>query len=138
VHYLYALRQGAMKNRLLTLQEIVSRYRRGENLFDITIEKWAGIKDSFYSLEGLSDLGPIIKSARTGGAFCLEYQENCLICPLEKWCKDPQGTYQTIVKLMYLYASSGQKEFKNQTLKHIEKFLEELEEYKAEFRRRLN
>jgi hypothetical protein len=127
-----------MKNRLLTLQEIVSRYRRGENLFDITIEKWAGIKDSFYSLEELSDLGPIIRSARTGGAFCLEYQENCLICPLEKWCKDPQSTYQTIVKLMYLYASSGQKEFKNQTIKNIEKFLEELEEYKAEFRRRLN
>jgi hypothetical protein len=127
-----------MKSRLLTFQEIVSRYRRGENLFDITIEKWAGIKDTFYSLEELSDLGPIIKSVRTGGAFCLEYQENCLICPLEKWCKDPQGTYQTIVKLMYLYASSGQKEFRNQTLKHIEKFLEELEEYKAEFRRRLN
>jgi hypothetical protein len=127
-----------MKNRLLTFQEIVSRYRRGENLFDITIEKWAGIKDSFHSVDELSELGPIIKSARTGGAFCLEYQENCLICPLEKWCKDPQGTYQTIVKLMYLYASSGHKELKNQTLKHLEKFLEELEEYKAEYQRRLN
>jgi hypothetical protein len=127
-----------MKNRLLTLQEIVTRYRRGENLFDITIEKWTGIKDSFLAVEELSELGPIIKSARTGGAFCLEYQEDCLICPFEHWCKDPQGTYQTIVKLMYLYASSGQKEFKDQTLKHLEKLLEELEEYKDEFRRRLN
>ena len=129
---------GAMSNRLLSLQEITARYRRGENLFDITIEKWTGIRDSLDSLEELSDLSPIIKSARTGGAFCLEFQEDCLICPLEKWCKDPQGTYQTIVKLMYLYASSGQKEFKHQTLKHIEKFLEEMEEYKEEFRRRLH
>jgi hypothetical protein len=127
-----------MDNRLLSFQEIVARYRRGENLFDITIEKWTGIKDALHTMEELSELGTIIKSARTGGAFCLEYQEDCLICPLEKWCKDPQGTYQTIVKLMYLYASSGQKEWKHQTLKHIEKFLEELEEYKEEFRRRLH
>jgi hypothetical protein len=123
---------------MLTLQEIVSRYRRGENLFDITIEKWKGIKDSLRSLEELSDLGPIIKSVRMGGAFCLEYQENCLICPLEGACKDPQGTYQTIVKLMYLYASSGQTELKDQTLKYIEKFLEELTEYKEEFQQRLH
>jgi tryptophanyl-tRNA synthetase len=39
---------------------------------------------------------------------------------------------------MYLYASSGHQEFKNQTIRHIDKFLEELEEYKEEFRRRLN
>jgi hypothetical protein len=127
-----------MMNRLLSFQEIVARYRRGENLFDITIEKWTGIKDSLHALEELSELGIIIKSARTGGAFCLEYQEDCLICPLEKWCKDPEGTYQTIVKLMYLYASSGHKEWKHQILKYIEKFLEELEEYKEEFRRRLH
>jgi len=127
-----------MSSRLLSIQEIVARYRRGDSLFDITIEKWTGIKHSLHSLEELSELGPIIKSARTGGAFCLEYQENCLICPLEKWCKDPEGTYQTIVKLMYLYASSGQKEWKQQTVKHIERFLEELEEYKDEFRRRLH
>ena len=123
---------------MLTLQEIVSRYRRGENLFDITIEKWKGIKDSLRSLEELSDLGPIIKSVRMGGAFCLEYQENCLICPLKSVCKDPQSTYQTIVKLMYLYASSGQTELKDQTLKYIEKFLAELTEYKEEFQQRLH
>jgi hypothetical protein len=134
----FVLMQGAMKNRLLTFQDIVTRYRRGENLFDITIKKWSGIKDSFHAVEELSELGPIIRSARSGGAFCLEYQESCLICPLERWCKDEEGTYQTIVKLMYLYASSGQKEFKHQTLRHIDKFLEELEEYKEEFRRRLN
>ena len=133
-----ASQRGEMSNRLLSLQEITARYRRGENLFDITIEKWAGIKDSLNGLEELTELSPIIRSARTGGAFCLEFQEDCLICPLEKWCKDPQGTYQTIVKLMYLYASSGHKEFKSQILKHIEKFLEELEDYKEEFRRRLH
>ena len=133
------LRSGKrMSSKLLSIQEIVARYRRGDNLFDITIEKWRGIKHSLNSLQELPELGPIIKSARTGGAFCLEYQENCLICPLEKWCKDPEGTYQTIVKLMYLYASSGQKELKEQTIKHIEQFLEDLEEYKNEFRRRLH
>jgi hypothetical protein len=127
-----------MRKRLLSLQEIAARYRRGENLFDITIEKWKGIKDSLNALEELSELNPIIKSARAGGAFCLEYQEDCLICPLEKWCKDPQGIYQTIVKLLYLYASSGHKEIKSQIVKHIEQFLEELEDYREEFRRRLH
>jgi len=110
-----------MKNRLMTFQDIVTRYRRGENLFDITIDKWTGIKDSFHDVEQLSELAPIIRSARSGGAFCLEYQESCLICPLERWCRDQEGTYQTIVKLMYLYASSGHQEFKNQTIRHIDK-----------------
>ena len=68
-----------MSSSLLSIQEIVTRYRRGDNLFDITIEKWRGIKQSLNSLQELPELGPIIKSARTGGAFCLEYQENCLI-----------------------------------------------------------
>jgi len=122
----------------LTFQEIVARFKKGENLFDITIEKWMRIKESLLSLEEISELGPIIESARMGGAFCLEYQENCLICPIEKWCKDPQGTYQTIVKLMYMYAASGQKGYKEQALRHIEKFLEEMEECKEEFRRRLH
>ncbi len=127
-----------MGAKLLTSQEIVERFRQGMNLFDITIEKWVGIRDSLISLEKITELGPIIRSARTGGAFCLEYQENCLICPLEKWCKDPHGTYQTIVKLMYLYAASGQKTYREQAIRHIEKFLEEMEEYKEEFRRRLH
>jgi hypothetical protein len=134
----FILSGEGMSSRLLSIQEIVARYRRGDNLFDITIEKWRGIKNSLNSLEALSELVPIIKSARTGGAFCLEYQENCLICPLEKWCKDPEGTYQTIVKLLYLYASSGHKEWKEQTIRHIDRFLEDLEEYKDEFRRRLH
>lgn len=127
-----------MKNRLLSFQEIVARYRRGENLFDITIDKWTGIKDSFRAAAGPSEIAPIIKSARTGGAFCLEYQEDCLICPLEPWCRDEEGTYQTIVKLMYLYATSGHEEIKEQTIRHINRFLQELQEYKEEFRRRLN
>ena len=63
-----------MSNRLLSLHEITARFRRGENLFDITIEKWTGIRDSLDALEELSDLSPIIKSARTGGAFFLEFQ----------------------------------------------------------------
>jgi hypothetical protein len=127
-----------MKQRLLSFQEIVARYRRGENLFDITIEKWMAIKNSLSSLEALAEITPLIKSARSGGAFCLEYLDNCIICPLERWCKDPQSTYQTIIKLMYLYASSGHKDLKERTVKHLERFLEELEEYKEEFRSRLH
>jgi hypothetical protein len=127
-----------MGQRLMTLQVIVARVKRGENLFDITIEKWKRIKDAIISMEEVSEVEAIIDCARMGGAFCLEYQENCLICPIEKWCKDPQGIYQTIVKLMYIYASSGQKGLKQLTVKHIEKFLEEMQECKEEFRRRLH
>ncbi len=127
-----------MGNRLLSIEELFARYKRGENLFDITIDKWKRIKDSLDASEDLSDLVYIIKCARTGGAFCLEYQEYCLICPLERWCRDPEGTYQTIVKLMYLYASSGNRELKQQTLRHIDKFLEELQEYKNELQRMLH
>jgi len=39
---------------------------------------------------------------------------------------------------MYMYTVSNQKGYKEQALKHIEKFLEEMEECKEEFRRRLN
>jgi len=56
-----------MGTRLLTFQEIVERFRKGGNLFDITIEKWMRIKESLLSLEEMSELGPIIESARMGG-----------------------------------------------------------------------
>jgi len=127
-----------MKPTLMTVEEMVRHYKRGENLFAITIKKWERIRDSVSAVKKTGDMGPIIESARTGGAFCLEYRDNCLLCPIQPWCRNPKGTYQTAVRLMYMYAASGQRRYKEQARRHINQFLDEMREYWQESQRRLH
>ena len=90
------------------------------------------------AVESTGDMAAIIESARTGGAFCLEYRENCLLCPIQMWCRNPTGAYQTAVRLMYMFATSGQQRYKEQARRHINQFLDEMRQYWQESQRRLN
>ena len=123
--------------RLLSFQDIVERFQKGENLFDITIEKWRRIRKSL-SEAGKDELQPILENARMGGPFCLEYNQQCNLCPINRWCRDPNGRYQNIMRSLYMYASSGDYYFKQQALKEIDKFLEEIKQYKQAVKQRIN
>lgn len=124
--------------RLLSFQEIVDRVRRGENLFDITIDKWRRIKNSLHRVGELREMVPILANARMSGAFCLEYDQSCPLCPIQKWCRDPEGRYQNIMRSLYMFAASGERHFKEQAIKEIDRFLSEMEQYREEVRQRLN
>ena len=123
--------------RLLSFRDIVERFQRGEDLFDITIEKWKRIKRSL-SEAASDELQPILDNARMGGPFCLEYNQQCNLCPIHKWCRDPNGRYQNIMRSLYMFATSGDYYFKQQALKEIEQFLDEMEDHKWAVKQRLN
>jgi len=124
--------------RLLSFQEIVEMFQRGENLFDITIEKWERIRRSLAEAKDRRDMIPILENARTGGAFCLEYQNNCPLCPIQKWCRPPEGRYQNIMRFLYMFATSGELYFKEQAEREIDRFLNEMRKFKEELHQRLN
>lgn len=126
-----------MGERLLSFRDIVERFKRGEDLFDITIEKWKRIRNSL-SEAAREELQPILENARMGGPFCLEYNQQCNLCPLNRWCRDPNGRYQNIMRFLYMYASSGDYHFKQQALKEIDRFVEEIGDHKKTVKQRLN
>ncbi len=123
--------------RLLSFQDIVERFRKGENLFDITIEKWRRIRN-FLSKKGREDMPAILENARMGGPFCLEFNQQCSLCPLISWCRDPNGFYQNVMRYLYMYASTGDYYYKQRAIKEIDKFLEEIRQYKQTVKQRIN
>lgn len=123
--------------KLMSFQEVVERFQRGENLFDITIEKWKRIR-AFLAEKGREHVPTVLENARLGGPFCLEFNQQCNFCPIRQWCRDPEGFYQNVMRYLYLYASTGDLYYKQRAIKEIDRFLEEIRQYKQEIRQRVN
>ena len=66
---------------LLTFKEIITRYKRGENTFDLSLEKWVRIRESLKNALTVSHFKEILEAAVIKAPFCLENQDNCVICP---------------------------------------------------------
>ena len=71
---------------LVTFREIVARYEAGENAFDLTLEKWVKIRDSMKNAFTLSHFREILDAAVIKVPLCLEYKDNCAVCPLGAIC----------------------------------------------------
>lgn len=123
--------------KLMSFQEIVERFQKGENLFDITIEKWRRIR-AFLSEKGREHISTVLENAKMGGPFCLEFEQRCNFCPIHSWCRNPEGFYQNVMRYLYLYASTGDLYYKQRAIKEIDKFLEEIRQVKQEMKQRVN
>lgn len=123
--------------KLLSLQEIVEKFQKGENLFDITIEKWRRIRN-FLKEKGKEVVPIILDNARTGGPFCLEFNQQCSLCIIKQWCRDPNGFYQNVMRYLYMYASTGDYYYKQRAIKEIDKFIEEISKFKETIKERIN
>ena len=109
--------------RLLSFRDVVGRFQRGEDLFDITIEKWKRIKRSL-SEAASDELQPILDNARMGGLSCLEFNQQCNLCPIQKWCRDPNARSQHNMRSLYLFTTRGDFYCKSQAFPETETFLD--------------
>jgi hypothetical protein len=77
---------------LMTISEIRARYKKKEDPFDLTIEKWVRIRHFLDTASTLSNFEELSQAANIAVPFCFEYQiEDCLGCPLVKICGRGKG-----------------------------------------------
>jgi hypothetical protein len=118
---------------LVTYREIVARYEKGENAFDLTLEKWVRIRESLGKAFTLSRFKEILDAAVIKIPLCLEYRDNCVLCPLESVCsRGGQGSFGKFMRAIQAYCIAGDLLPKSPLLGLADQIISELESCKRE------
>ena len=125
--------------KLVTFREIVTRYGAGENAFDLTVEKWGRIRESLQVALSASHFKEILDAASIKVPFCLEYKNNCAMCPLWAVCgKGREGSFGKFIRATQAYCIAGDLLPKSSLLGLADQIISELEAYKMESLKRLS
>jgi hypothetical protein len=123
----------------VTFQEIVARYERGENAFDLTLEKWVRIRSSIKNAFTLSHFKEILDAAVIKVPLCLENKDNCAICPLHSVCtKGQEGPFVRFMRAIQAYCIAGDLLPKSPLLGLADQIISELESCKKDSMRKLS
>ena len=124
---------------LLTFKEIITRYSRGENAFDLTLEKWVRIRESLKNALTLSHFKEILEAAVIKVPLCLENQDNCAICPLQCICsRAHEGSFGKFIRAVQACCIAGDILPKSTVLGLADQIISELESCKREFLQKLS
>ena len=118
---------------LVTFREIITRYERGENAFDLTLEKWVRIRESLKSAFTMTHYREILGAAVIKVPLCVEYQDNCARCPLQAICKrGDEGSFGKFMRAIEAYCIAGDLLPKSPLLGLADQIISELESCKRE------
>ena len=124
---------------LLTFREMVTRYERGDNAFDLTLEKWVRIRESIKMAFSTSHFDEVLEAAAIKVPLCLENQDNCGICPLEAICsRGQEGSFGRFMRTIQAYCIAGDLLPKSPLLGLTDQIISELESCKRDSFRRIN
>jgi hypothetical protein len=125
--------------KLVSFREIVTRYEAGENAFDLSVEKWVRIREYLESALSLSEFREILEAASIKVPLCLEYNDNCAICPLGAVCgKGQEGSFGKFIRAIQAYCIAGDLLPKSRLLALADQLLSELKACKRESLKRLS
>jgi len=132
-------REGANMAQLMTISEVQDRYKKEEDPFDLTIEKWVRIRDFLDTASTLSNFEELSQAANVAVPFCFEYQiKDCLGCPLEKTCDRGEGEkllkVRRLIQIHALAILAGNVLLKEPLISEVDGLLMELEMVKAKRR----
>ena len=113
---------------LATFEELVTRYERGENAFDLTLEKWVRIRESLKGASTMSQFGEILQAAVIKVPFCQENEGNCAICPLQAICsRGREGSFGKFIGAIKVCYIAGEDIFpKSALLRLADQIISEL------------
>ncbi|MBW2039005.1 MAG: hypothetical protein JRI46_05320 [Deltaproteobacteria bacterium] len=119
---------------LMGFEETMKRYEAGENAFDLAIEKWVRIREAIKSAYSLQHFVLIVRGASVKIALCVEFNDNCHLCPLEKICsREKEGLFNKVIRLMQAYCIAGDLLPKSTLIGLTDQLIAKLEQIKEEF-----
>ena len=124
---------------LLTFQEMVTRYEKGENAFDLTMEKWMRIREFIKTAFSTSQFDEVLQAAALKVPLCLEHQDHCGLCPLEDICsKGQEGSFMRFMRAIQAYCIAGDLLPISSLLGLTDQIISELESCKRESLKRVH
>jgi hypothetical protein len=125
--------------KFITFREIVTRYEAGENAFDLTVEKWVRIREYLEVALSVSHFKEILDAASIKVPLCLQYKDNCALCPLWAVCgKGQEGSFGKFIRAIQAYCIAGDLLPKSSLLGLADQIISELEAYKRQSVKRLS
>ena len=122
--------------RLLDLEEMEHRHAKGEDPFDLAIEKWVRIREYLLEKTDPSRFREAFHCGSTKITFCLDYKDHCPLCPLESICFDSQSLYYQIMRYLQVYSLAGALLPRAPLLELIESYIRNLHSYSEQWRRK--
>ena len=123
---------------LLDFKEMVSRHKNGEDPFELAIEKWVRLRDFLLLKAGPSRYREAFRCGSTKIVFCVDYQDHCPLCPLEKVCFDGQSLYYQIMRFLQVYSLAGALLPRGPLIELIDFYIKDLNGYREEWLRKAN
>jgi hypothetical protein len=122
--------------QLMTISEMRDRYKKKEDPFDLTVEKWIRIRRFLDTASTVSDFNNLFQAANVAIPFCFEYQSrNCTGCPLEKMCgRGRGGRLLKVMRLLQIHVLAilaGNMLLKEPLFSEVDGILTELRTIKA-------
>jgi hypothetical protein len=122
--------------QLMTISEMRDRYRKKEDPFDLTIEKWIRIRRFLDAASTVSDFNNLFQAANVAIPFCFEYQpRDCAGCPLEKMCgRGEGGRLLKVMRLLQIHVLAilaGNMLLKEPLISQVDDILMELKTIKG-------
>ena len=119
--------------KLLDLDEMVDRHKQGEDPFDLAIEKWVRIRDFLTRKADSASYREAFQCGSTKILFCLDYQDHCPLCPLERVCFDSQSLYYQIMRFLQVYALAGKMLPREPLIELINSYIRDLNGYREDW-----
>jgi hypothetical protein len=123
---------------LLDFEEMVSRHKKGEDPFELAIEKWVRIRDFLQKKAAPDRYREAFQCGSTKILFCLDYKDHCPLCPLEKVCFDSQSLYYQIMRFLQVYSLAGALLPREPLIELLEFYIRDLNGYREEWLRKSN
>ncbi len=112
--------------RLMSFKELIARVNKGDDPFELNIEKWERIKNVLKSEPDEQEVLAVFQSAQTKVAFCFEFEEECDECPLYDVCQDEESPYRSVVEKLYLHLVTAVPLNTTEVISNIDMLLDEI------------
>jgi hypothetical protein len=123
---------------LLDFEEMASRHKNGEDPFELAIEKWVRLRDFLLLKADPSRYREAFRCGSTKIVFCVDYQDHCPLCPLERVCFDGQSLFYQIMRFLQVYSLAGALLPRGPLIELIDFYIKDLNGYREEWLRKSN
>ncbi len=123
---------------LLDFDEMVNRHKKGEDPFELAIEKWVRLRDFLLNKADPDRYREAFRCGSTKILFCLDYKDHCPLCPLEQVCFDGQSLYYQIMRFLQVYSLAGALLPRGPLIELIDFYIRDLNAYREEWLKKAN
>jgi len=113
---------------LMSFEEMKERYEKGEDSLELALEKWQRILQNSRTVFHLSHFQHLLQAAVVPLFLCVEYENQCHICPIFSVCKHGYSEeWKSLLRIIHAYAIAGDLLPLEPYSGHLESFVNKLQ-----------